>query len=121
LLVEDHVDTRQTLARLIVQWGHTVETAGTSAEALQAAALKPFDLVISDLGLPDGHGNQLIGRLRTSQPGMRGIAVSGFGTENDVERSLQAGFEVHLAKPIGAQRLKAAIAEIAATDVPVAH
>jgi PAS domain S-box-containing protein len=121
LLVEDHIDTRQTLARLIANWGHSVETAGTSAEAVQAAAGKPFDLVISDLGLPDGHGNELIGRLRTDHPTLRAIAVSGFGTENDVERSLEAGFELHLAKPIGAQRLKAAIAKVAATAPHVAH
>ena len=114
LLVEDHEDTRRTLSRLIAHWGHTVEATGSAAEALQAAALKPFDLVISDLGLPDAHGNELMRKLCERSP-IRGIAVSGFGTENDVERSLQAGFEVHLAKPIGAQRLKAAIAEIAAT------
>ena len=115
LLVEDHDDTRHTLSRLIQNWGHAVDTAGTAAEALQAAAAKRFDLVISDLGLPDAHGNELMERLRHSSD-IRGIAVSGFGTEHDVERSLQAGFDVHLAKPIGAQRLKAAIAEIAATQ-----
>ena len=115
LLVEDHDDTRQTLARLIQNWGHSVETAATAGEALQAAAAHRFDLVISDLGLPDAHGNELMQRLRHGSD-IRGIAVSGFGTEDDVERSLQAGFDVHLAKPIGAQRLKAAIAEIAATQ-----
>ena len=115
LLVEDHDDTRQTLSRLIQNWGHSVDTAATAAEALQAAAGTRFDLVISDLGLPDAHGNELIQRLRQGSD-IRGIAVSGFGTEHDVERSLQAGFDVHLAKPIGAQRLKAAIAEIAATQ-----
>ena len=114
LLVEDHDDTRQTLSRLIRNWGHSVDTAATAAEALAAGATKRFDLVISDLGLPDAHGNELMVRLR-EQSDIRGIAVSGFGTENDVERSLQAGFDVHLAKPIGAQRLKAAIAEIAGT------
>ena len=113
LLVEDHEDTRRTLSRLIERWGHAVETAGTSAEALQAVAAKRFDLVISDLGLPDAHGNELMRQLRKSSD-IRGIAVSGYGTEIDVERSLQAGFDVHLAKPIGAQRLRAAIAELAA-------
>ena len=115
LLVEDHEDTRRTLARLVEKWGHTVATAGTAAEALQIAAAKPFDLVISDLGLPDAHGSDLMQQLRHSSA-IRGIAVSGYGTEIDVERSLQAGFDVHLTKPIGAQRLQAAIAEIASSQ-----
>ena len=110
LLVEDHDDTRRTLARLIERWGHSVQTAATVSEALQLANEGPPDLLVSDLGLPDGHGNDLMRELRKSK-GIRGIAVSGFGTEEDVARSLAAGFEVHLAKPVGAQRLRAAIGE----------
>ncbi len=118
LLVEDHEDTRGTLSRLIERWGHAVEAASTVAEALQLATEKRFDLVVSDLGLPDGHGNDLMEELRKTS-NIRGIAVSGYGTDADVERSLAAGFDVHLAKPIGAQRLKAAIADLAATHQPV--
>jgi CheY-like chemotaxis protein len=113
LLVEDHEDTRWTVSRLLKRWGHSVETASTVAEALQLATEKRFDLVVSDLGLPDAHGNELMQQLRKTSA-IRGIAVSGYGTEADVERSRAAGFDVHLAKPIGAQRLREAIAEIAA-------
>jgi PAS domain S-box-containing protein len=112
LLVEDHEDTRRTLARLLERWGHTVGTAGTVAEGLQLAAATSFDILVSDLGLPDAHGNDLMTQLRTTTA-IRGIAVSGYGTEIDVENSLAAGFDMHLAKPIGAQRLKGAIAELA--------
>ena len=112
LLVEDHEDTRRTLARLVERWGHAVSTAATVAEALQRATEDRFDLLVSDLGLPDRHGNELMHELRKTSS-IRGIAISGFGTEEDVARSLAAGFDVHLAKPIGAQRLKSAIAEMA--------
>jgi hypothetical protein len=114
LLVEDHEDTRRTLARLIERWGHSVQTAATVAEALKLATDERLDLLVSDLGLPDGHGNDLMRELRKTSA-IRGIAVSGFGTEDDVSRSLAAGFEVHLAKPVGAQRLRAVIGEIAAS------
>jgi hypothetical protein len=113
LLVEDHDDTRRTLARLIERWGHSVQTAATVAEALRLATDSRLDLLVSDLGLPDGHGNDLMRELRKTSA-IRGIAVSGFGTEDDVSRSLAAGFEVHLAKPVGAQRLRAAIGDMAA-------
>jgi len=108
LLVEDHEDTRRTLARLLERWGHSVQTAATVSEALHLATDRRLDLLVSDLGLPDGHGNDLMRELRKTSS-IRGIAVSGFGTEEDVARSLAAGFELHLAKPVGAQRLRAAI------------
>ncbi|HEX8253200.1 MAG TPA: response regulator, partial [Thermoanaerobaculia bacterium] len=101
-----------TLSRLIQRWGHAVETAATVAEALQLATDSRFDLVVSDLGLPDAHGTDLMRELRKTSS-IRGVAISGFGTEEDVERSLAAGFGVHLAKPVGAQRLQAVISEIA--------
>jgi hypothetical protein len=115
LLVEDHDDTRRTLARLIERWGHSVQTAASVSEALQLATDERLDLLVSDLGLPDGHGNDLMRELRKTST-IRGVAVSGFGTEDDVARSLAAGFEVHLAKPVGAQRLKAVIARLARRD-----
>lgn len=114
LLVEDHEDTRQTMARLIARWGHTVETAGNVATALRMANSQPFDLLISDLGLPDASGTDLMRQLRQSSS-MPGIAISGFGTEQDAARSLAAGFAAHVTKPVGTQRLKALIDQIATT------
>lgn len=114
LLVEDHEDTRRTLARLIQCWGHSVETASSVNEALQMAAQHRFDLLVSDLGLPDRHGNELMQELRKTSL-LRGIAISGFGTEEDVARSIAAGFDLHLAKPVGAQKLQSVIGEFAAS------
>ena len=108
LLVEDHADTAEVMADLLRSLGHEVAVAGTVAEALAMAdALESLDLVISDLGLPDGSGldvmRHLVGR------GVRGIALSGYGMEEDVQRSLEAGFEAHLTKPISLQALRDAI------------
>jgi len=106
LLVEDHAQTRRTLARLLTQRGHVVTTAENVREALERAQAVDFDLVLSDLGLPDGNGHELIGALRQLRPDCRGIALSGYGMESDAQRSLDAGFEAHLTKPIDIQALE---------------
>jgi len=121
LLVEDHESTLQTLSRLLQRDGHRVVTATTVAEALDAAAGNPFDLVISDLGLPDGSGTELMEELRDTY-GLRGIALSGYGTEEDTARSREAGFATHLVKPVAIADLRRAIISLASTDnlpVPV--
>ncbi|MEO6996299.1 MAG: response regulator [Lacunisphaera sp.] len=105
LLVEDHESTRQTLSLLLQRDGHRVVTTGTVAEALDAAAVNQFDLVISDLGLPDGSGTELMGKLRDTY-GLRGIALSGYGTDEDVARSRAAGFVTHLVKPVAIADLR---------------
>lgn len=112
LLVEDHKDTRHAMERLLTRWGHTVTTAGTLGEARQVAAEAPFDLLVSDLGLPDGHGTTLMEELRASGRLREGIAISGFGMEEDIRRSHEAGFSDHLTKPIAAQRLRAIVEQI---------
>jgi CheY-like chemotaxis protein len=109
LLVEDHNHTRATLARLLVQRGHEVATAENIEEALVRAQTFAFDLVLSDLGLPDGSGHDLIGELRQIRPGCRGIALSGYGMESDAQRSLEAGFDAHLTKPVDIQALEQAL------------
>jgi DNA-binding response OmpR family regulator len=79
------------------------------AEARSLAESRGFDLLISDLGLPDGSGIDLMRQLKASH-GMRGIVLSGYGMEEDVQRSLEAGFSEHLTKPVNFDHLKAAIA-----------
>jgi DNA-binding response OmpR family regulator len=81
------------------------------AEARALAASKRFDLLISDLGLPDGSGLELMRALRDAQ-GMKGIALSGFGTDEDVAASAAAGFAAHLTKPVDWDRLRAEIERI---------
>ena len=111
LLVEDHESTIQVLTRLLEHDGHSVVTAGTAAEARSAAAVEPFDLVISDIGLPDGTGTELMETLRDAY-GLRGIALSGYGMEEDIARSSAAGFVAHLVKPISIADLRLAIGSL---------
>jgi len=109
LLVEDHADTAQAMADLLRTLGHEVTVAGTVAGALEAAQTpKPdLDLVISDLGLPDGSGLELMREL--AGHGLRGIALSGYGMDEDIQRSREAGFTAHLTKPVSLQTLQEAI------------
>jgi PAS domain S-box-containing protein len=109
LLVEDHNQTRATLARLLTQRGHEVATAENIEEALVRAQTFAFDLVLSDLGLPDGSGHDLIKELRQMRPGCRGIALSGYGMESDTQRSIDSGFDAHLTKPVDIRALEKAL------------
>jgi PAS domain S-box-containing protein len=112
LLVEDHGDTARIWKRLLERRGHDVQTAGDVETALSLAS-DELDLVISDLGLPDASGLDLIRRLHDRRPDLKGIALSGYGMESDVQRSLEAGFAEHLTKPVDPQTLQAAIARVA--------
>ncbi|HUC85154.1 MAG TPA: response regulator [Candidatus Acidoferrales bacterium] len=105
LLVEDHEPTRNSLARLLLHRHYEVATAASIAEARCLANEKDFDLLISDIGLPDGNGNDLMTELRKNHP-LKGIALTGYGMEHDVARSQDAGFLAHLTKPVGIQSLE---------------
>lgn len=111
LLVEDHVNTRDVMARLLGKKGHEVKTAESVQSALALAAENAFDLIISDLGLPDGSGLELMPQLK-SRYGLKGIAVSGFGRAEDVRNSQSAGFSAHLVKPVDFGQLEAALREL---------
>ncbi len=108
LLVEDHVGTLKAMTKLLNGLGHRVITASTVKEALAAAEQEPIDLVVSDLGLPDGSGHDVMRALR-ARYAVKGIAVSGFGMDEDISRSAESGFEKHLTKPVDLERLQAAI------------
>jgi PAS domain S-box-containing protein len=111
LLVEDHGPTRAALARLLVRRRYKVVEAGSAAEALERAAEAQFDLVISDIGLPDQDGYQLMTSLR-DRHGLRGIALSGYGMEQDIARGRRAGFIAHLIKPVSIQALESTLATV---------
>jgi CheY-like chemotaxis protein len=104
LLVEDHQDSRELLADLLGELNYDVKTASCIAAALQLAAAERFDVLVSDLGLPDGTGWELMQQLR-DRHAMKGIALSGYGMEEDHLRSLEAGFCDHVVKPIDPTRL----------------
>jgi signal transduction histidine kinase/CheY-like chemotaxis protein len=111
LIVEDHIDTARVLGRLLRAEGYAVQTANTVAEALHLAAEHEFDVVVSDVGLPDATGYELIQQLK-SQYSVKGIAMSGYGMEDDLRKSRAAGFSEHLVKPVDISRLAQAIQRV---------
>jgi CheY-like chemotaxis protein len=108
LLIEDHVDTAEVMAQLIRTLGHDVTTVGRVDDALAATQLQEFDLVISDVGLPDGTGLDFIMAYREHWDAPA-VALTGFGTDEDVRRCLAAGFTSHLTKPVNFAQLEAMI------------
>lgn len=108
LLVEDHADTAMILKRQLEVSGFVVQTANSGAAALEAAETFDFDILLSDLGLPDITGYDLIGELRKTRH-FSGIAMSGYGMEEDLQRSAQAGFAKHLVKPVSLDAVQSAI------------
>ena len=112
LLVEDHDDTARVLSRLLNLSGYQVSTAGTYASAMELCGKQQFDLLISDVGLPDGSGYDLMREIVARQCVSKGIAVSGYGAEEDVEASLRAGFTAHLVKPVAFDKLRETIQRI---------
>ena len=118
LVVEDHESTAQILGRLLRRAGHEVEIAYSVASAKTLFARRGFDLVISDLGLPDGNGLDLFRYMNAQRP-TEGIALSGYGMQADVEASLAAGFREHLIKPIDWPKLEAVVDHVAMRMQPV--
>ena len=112
LLVEDNRDTRRYLAMVLRLRGYEVAEAASLAEA-RAAAAEGFGLLLSDIELPDGTGLELIRELGGAR--VAAIAMSGYGSEEDVRMSREAGFAEHLTKPIDLRSLEAAFSRAAAT------
>jgi PAS domain S-box-containing protein len=112
LFVEDHEATRVTLSRLLRRRGYDVTVTQSVADALRRADCGVFDVLISDLGLPDGDGCTLMGKLRTKQSSLPGIALSGFGMDTDLSRSRAAGFQEHLIKPVSIDSIDRALARV---------
>ena len=114
LLVDDHQDTCTALEKLLVRRGHLVAATHSIRSAMETAARNQFDLLISDIALPDGNGIELMMQLHAISK-IPGIAISGFGNNGDIEKSLQAGFAEHLIKPVKLDALEAAIERAIAT------
>lgn len=114
LLVEDHEDTRHALTRLLTRWGHVVRSAPTIAQALEGVPEFDPEILLSDIGLPDGTGMDLLGKLRQNRD-IPAIAMSGYGMESDLAQTKHAGFNAHLVKPVAAARLKETIDRLSAS------
>jgi PAS domain S-box-containing protein len=111
LVVEDHSDTRQTLGRLLSHFGHQIVVADSVESAMKAFRLQQFDALVSDIGLPDGTGYEIIKQAKRRYP-IKAIALTGFGMEEDVRKSKAAGFDFHLTKPVDFAELRTVLSEI---------
>ncbi|HXP34865.1 MAG TPA: HAMP domain-containing protein [Chthoniobacterales bacterium] len=117
LLVEDHEDTNRSLTRLLQRRGYDVQSAVNLKSALELSEKHQFDVLISDIGLPDGSGIDLMQKLNSERP-VFGIALTGFGMEDDIRKTREAGFKHHLVKPIDLTKLDLLIQESAAASEP---
>jgi PAS domain S-box-containing protein len=111
LLLEDHEDTAHVMGKVLVQMGHEVETSATVAAASEKLRQRKFDVILSDIGLPDGTGIDFIRAAREicQTPA---VALTGYGMAEDVEECLQAGFDEHLTKPVDIERLQKTLSKI---------
>ena len=112
LLVDDHADSISSMHLFLKAKGYEVTTADSVEVALKAVVRERVDLLVSDIGLPDGSGEDLIRRLRNMGQNLPSIALSGYGMEEDIARSRAAGFQIHLIKPVSQQNLLSAIGQL---------
>ncbi len=112
LIVEDHPDTRVILLKLLVRCGHDVAAAETVKEALLLLDTFRFDVLVSDIGLPDGSGLELVVEAKRRQRLKQTVALTAFGTEDDRNRGLRAGYDYYLTKPLDFRRLQSVLAEV---------
>ena len=107
LVVEDHSDTLDSMTRLLTGWGFEVTSAGTLEHGLSRLGDDNFDVIISDIGLPDGTGYALIGEARRRGKDVLAIALSGYDYPSEVDISKLTGFDHHLRKPCNCEELRA--------------
>ena len=107
LIVEDNDDAREMLRSLLELWHHTVRAAADGPSALEMAREFPADVALVDVGLPGLDGYEVARRLRASgaNPHLKLIALSGYGSPQDMQRSRAAGFDTHMVKPVDPSRL----------------
>lgn len=108
LLVEDHAATARAVGKYLNAIGYDAQIASDAASARKLASETAFDILVCDIQLPDGNGWDLMRELNRKRS-LPGIAISGFASENDLERSERAGFAKHLAKPFSPDDLTAAL------------
>jgi CheY-like chemotaxis protein len=116
LVVDDNPDTTMLLEFALKRRGRDVVTASGVKEAMEVARTQKVDLLVSDIGLRDGNGHDLMRQIRALAPTapIRGIAISGHGGTEDLEQSQAAGFAMHLVKPVSLDALEAAVVRILA-------
>ncbi|HEX5732493.1 MAG TPA: PAS domain S-box protein [Blastocatellia bacterium] len=108
LVADDNVDSANVTVLLLRELGHEAQVAYSGATALEAADEYQPNLVLLDIGMPEMDGYEVARRLR-QHPQLRNawvVAITGYGQESDRQRSKEAGFDYHLVKPVGAQKLQ---------------
>lgn len=113
LIIEDHSDTLQALSNLLTHFGHEISVADDAESARKIIRSKEFDVVLADIGLPDGSGYDLIAEAKRKRP-VKAVALTGFGAPDDIARGKEAGFDFHLTKPVDFHELRAVLGQIAA-------
>jgi DNA-binding response OmpR family regulator len=108
LLVEDHDDTRCVLTRLLDRYGHSVISAATVTDARRLLRDRQFDVLLSDIGLPDGTGFGLVAEAKQLQP-LKAVALTAWASDDDKERGRTAGFDHYLTKPLDCARLRSVL------------
>ncbi|HWF43987.1 MAG TPA: response regulator [Candidatus Kapabacteria bacterium] len=111
LLVDDHDDTSAAVKMLLERQGYSVRVSASSAQAIDTIKNEPVDLIISDIGLPDESGLMMLKKIRKISD-VPAIALSGFGSDDDIQRSHEAGFQKHLTKPFNLQKFRDTIAHL---------
>src|SRR4051812_47387099 len=111
-VVENHQDTLDAIKMFLEAQGHTVTAARDVKSALKLAPKTAFDVLIGDIGLPDGDGWELLKQLREKMPDVKAIAMSGYGMRADLEKSKVAGYGAHIVKPFGPNELAAALKKV---------
>ena len=106
LVVEDHADTRQLIGNFVERWGFAVSTADSLEKGLQLLQKNRFDAIVSDIGLGDGSGYALVAAAKRQQRGVTTVAVSAYGSDEDLRLGKTAGFDFHLVKPFDPQELR---------------
>jgi CheY-like chemotaxis protein len=111
LLVEDHEDTRTVLTKLIAHWGNEVAAADSVRSALSFLANFRFDAVVSDIGLPDGDGLQVVAAAKKRDAAMIAVALTAYGEPEDKKAGQRAGFDHYLTKPFDAYQLRSLLTQ----------
>ncbi len=122
LVVDDEPDARELLERLLTDRGAAVSVAAGADEALAILDAAGVDVLIADIGMPDVDGYELVRRVRRREADRGGrlpaLALTAFARQEDRARALAAGFQDHLAKPVEASALIAAVARLATPPHP---
>jgi len=115
LLVDDEPDAREALVGILTHYGAIVYAAGSAADAVRALNRQPIDVLLADIGMPGEDGYDLIRsvrRLASSAADIPAVAVTAFTSDFDRRRAIEAGFQVHISKPIDPTTLVATVAEL---------